>query len=478
MPDRLSALDASFLYLEDHTTPMHVGGVAVFRRPRSGFDYDTVLAFIERRLALVPRYRQKVMQVPGKLARPVWVDDQDFDITYHVRRSALPNPGKDEQLHDLTARLMSRTLDPARPLWEIYLVEGLSNDRVAVITKTHQAMVDGIGAIDIGQVILDASPKTKGSEPDELWMPRPEPSLSQLVVSAVTEAVQRPGEVVENVRSAVVDVTATVQKVTGALGGLASAVRAAAIPSKSGPLNAPTSTQRRFAIARARLDDFRAVRKVHGGTVNDVVLAVLSGALRSWLLSRGEVVTGSTTVRAMVPVSVRTEDTSAWEQYPDTSSLPVGSVGDRVSAYLVDLPVGEPNPTLRLHHVSHAMRAHAESGRSVAADALVKGAGFAPPTLHALGARVANGFSDRLFNVLVTNVPGPQVPLYAAGAKMVEMFPVVPLAKNQSLAIGVTSYDGGLYFGLNGDRDAMSDVDVLAAMIEESVEEMIGTVDA
>lgn len=478
MPDRLSALDASFLYLEDRTTPMHVGGVAVFQRPRSGFDYDSVLAFIDRKLALVPRYRQKVLQVPGKLARPVWVDDQDFDITYHVRRSALPRPGKDEQLLDLTARLMSRTLDPARPLWEIYLVEGLSRNRIAVITKTHQAMVDGIGAIDIGQVILDVSPKLRASEAEELWMPRPEPGRSELVLSAVTEAVQRPGEVVENARAAVVDVTATVQKITGALGGLASAVQAAARPTRSGPLNAPTSTQRRFAVARARLDELRAVRGEHGGTVNDVVLAVLSGALRSWLLSRGEVVSDSTTVRAMVPVSVRTEDTAAREQYPDTSSLPVGSVGDRVSAYLVDLPVGEPNPIVRLHHVSHAMRAHAESGRSVAADALVQGAGFAPPTLHALGARVANGFSDRLFNVLVTNVPGPQVPLYAAGAKMKEMFPVVPLAKNQSLAIGITSYDGGVYFGLNGDRDAMSDVDVLASMIEESVEEMSGTVEA
>jgi diacylglycerol O-acyltransferase len=478
MADRLSAHDASFLYLEDHTTPMHVGGVAVFRRPRSGFDYDNMLTLIDRRLAMVPRYRQKVMQVPGRLARPVWVDDQDFDITYHVRRSALPKPGNDEQLHDLTARLMSRKLDHTRPLWEIYLVEGLSKNRIAVITKTHQAMVDGIGAIDIGQVILDVSPSPTPPEADDLWMPRPQPSLAQLAVEAATEAVQRPGEVVENIRAAVVDATATAQKVAGALGGLASAVRAAAIPAPGGPLNAPTSTQRRFAVARALLDDFRAVRRVHGGTVNDVVLTVLSGALRSWLLSRGEAVSASTTLRALVPVSVRIDDAAAREHYPDTSSLPVGSVGNRVSAYLVDLPVGEPNPIVRLHHVSHAMRAHAESGQSVAADALVRLSGFAPPTLHALGARVANGFSDRLFNVLVTNVPGPQVPLYAAGAKMMEMYPVVPLARKQSLAIGVTSYDGGVYFGLNGDRDAMSDVDVLAAMIEESVEEMIGTVDA
>jgi WS/DGAT/MGAT family acyltransferase len=480
MSDRLSALDASFLYLEDHTTPMHVGGVAVFRKPRAGFDYDEVLSLIERRLQLVPRYRQRVMQIPGRLARPVWVDDQDFDITYHVRRSALPKPGRDEQLHDLTARLMSRKLDHTRPLWEIYLVEGLSKNRVAVITKTHQAMVDGSSAIDIGQVILDLTESPSASETDDLWMPRPAPGPTQLVAEAVTEAVQRPGEVVENVRASVADVTATARKITGALGGIASAVRAAAIPAPGGPLNSPTSTQRRFAVARARLDDLRAVRQMHGGTVNDVVLAVVSGALRNWLLSRGEVVSSSTTLRAMVPVSIQTNDVAAREEDTDdrNSGLSVGSVGNRVSAYLVDLPVGESNPAVRLHHVRHAMRAHAESGQSVAADALVQLSGFAPPTLHALGARVANGFSDRLFNVVVTNVPGPQVPLYAAGAKMVEMFPVVPLAKNQSLSIGVTSYDGGVYFGLNGDRDAMSDVDVLAAMIGESVDEMIGTVDA
>ncbi|SFT04059.1 WS/DGAT/MGAT family O-acyltransferase [Saccharopolyspora flava] len=478
MPDRLSAVDASFLYVEDYTTPMHVGGVAVFRRPRSDFDYEHLLSMIDRRLGLVPRYRQRVMEVPGSLARPVWVDDQDFDLTYHVRRSALPKPGNDDQLHDLVARLMSRKLDHTRPLWELYLVEGLSRNRLAIITKTHQAMIDGIGAIDIGQVIFDVRRNREIEDPDALWMPRPAPTVTQLLVEAATDAVQRPGEVVENVRAAMVDASATVQKVSRALGGVASAVRAAVVPAPSGPLNAPTSTQRRFAVAKAKLDDLRAVRRAHGSTVNDVVLAVVAGALRNWLLSRGEVVTPSTTLRAMVPVSVRSDDAEADAAYQDTASLPVGSAGNKVSAYLVDLPVGEGNPTMRLHQVSHAMRAHSESGQSVAADALVKVSGFAPPTLHALGARVANQFSDRLFNVLVTNVPGPQVPLYAAGARMMEMFPVVPLAKNQSLSVGVTSYNGALYFGLNADRDAMPDVGVLAAMIGEAVDEMIGTVDA
>ncbi|MBB4963203.1 WS/DGAT/MGAT family O-acyltransferase [Saccharothrix violaceirubra] len=454
MPDRLSALDASFLYLEDSTTPMHVGGVAVFRRPRSGFDYDRLVHLIERRLSFVPRYRRKVVHVPGRLARPVWVDDQDFDVTYHVRRSALPKPGTDRQLHDLVARLMSRPLDHARPLWEVYLVEGLARNRTAVITKTHQAMVDGLAAPEIGQVMLDVSPTPR--EPAEsLWMPEPAPSPAQLVVDALAEVVQRPGELVENVRSATLDTVATVRKVGNAVGGLASAVWSAATPAPGSPLNVRISPQRRFAVARTRLDDFRAIRGAHGGSVNDGVLAVLSGALRDWLLSRGEVVGSRTTIRAMAPMSVR---------------------GDEVAAYLVDLPVGEPNPVVRLHHVSHAMRAHRESGQSVAAQTLVRFSGFAPPTLHALGARAASSFSKRLFNVVVTNVPGPQVPLYAAGARMIEMFPVVPLAKNQALSIGVTSYDGDVYFGLNADRDAMPDVDVLAAMVEESVEELMGTV--
>jgi WS/DGAT/MGAT family acyltransferase len=232
-------------------------------------------------------------------------------------------------------------------------------------------------------------------------------------------------------------------------------------------LNVPITAGRRFAMARATLADLKLVRAAHGGTVNNVVLAVVAGALRSWLLSRGEMVTSGTTVRAMAPLSVRDEA---------TLDTPAGLAGGKVSAYLVDLPVGEPNPVLRLQHVAHAMKARSDAGQPVAADALVRLGGFAPPTLHALGARAASVFSQRIFNILVTNVPGPQVSLYAAGAKMLEMFPVVPLARNQAVAIGVTSYDGGVYFGLNVDRAAMPDVDTLARMVEESLEELLATV--
>jgi len=464
MADRLTALDASFLYLEQPTTPMHLGGVAVLRRPKSGFDHQRLIELIEQRLALVPRYRQKVKNVPAHLARPVWVDDPDFDIGYHVRRSALPKPGSDAQLHELVGRLMSRQLDRQRPLWEVYLVEGLAKNRIAIITKTHHAMVDGVRAMDIGQIMLDITP-TPRNAPEDLWLPRPEPGGLQLMVDAAGEAVQRPGEVVDNVRTAAMDAASTVRRVGIAVGGLFDALRTAMRAAPGSPLNVPISTQRRFAVARTALEDYKLVRAAHGGTVNDVVLAVVSGALRNWLLSRGEPVTGSTAIRAMAPVTVRGG--------PDAGAQPAGGT---VSAYLVDLPVGEPNAVVRLHHVSHAMRGHQDSGQSVGADVLVRLGGFAPPTMHALGARVANGFSQRIYNLVVTNVPGPQVPLYAAGARLLEMFAVVPLSKNQGLSIGVTSYDGGVYFGLNADRDALTDVDGLASMIEESLEELTGTV--
>jgi diacylglycerol O-acyltransferase len=463
MADRLSPLDVSFLYMETPTTAMHVGGVAVFEPPDEGFDYDRLVELISQRIALVPRYRQKVRFIPGHLANPVWVDDEDFDITYHVRRSALPKPGTDAQLRELVGRLQGRQLDRSRPLWEIYLVEGLAGGRVGVITKTHHAMVDGVSAVDIGTVILDLTPEPREVPADD-WRPGREPGAASLVVGAVTDLVKRPTQAVDTARAAVVDARATVGKAATIAGGMLSSVASMARPAPDSPLNVRIGEQRRFGMARTDLDDYKRVRKAHGGTVNDVVLATVAGALRSWLLTRGESVKPTTTIRAMVPVSVRSEGQE-------------GQLGNRVSSYFVDLPVGEGNAVMRLHQVSFAMRGHKESGQAVGADAIVQLSGFAPPTLHSLGARVASGFTRRLFNLVVTNVPGPQFPLYAAGARMLEMYPVVPLAKGQAVSIGLTSYDGGVYYGLNADRDAMPDVDVLAGLIEESLAELVGTVD-
>ena len=463
MTDRLAPLDVSFLYLEEATTPMHVGGVAIFQAPeQDSFDHDKLVSLIEQRIGLVPRYRQKIKWVPGHLASPVWVDDSHFDLAYHIRRSALPRPGSEAQLHELVGRLMSRRLDRGRPLWEMYLVEGLTGGRIALIYKTHHAMVDGVSAVDIAQVILDLTPEPR-KVPQDAWAPHPEPKPVDLVVEAVTDFIRQPTELIEAIRNGVNDATATAVKIACHAGGLLAYARTAVRPPPETPLNVDIGEQRRFAVARTELDDYKRVRKMHGGTVNDVVLATVAGALRSWLMTRGEPVNGKTVIRAMVPVSVRTQN----EQ---------GGLGNRVSSYFVDLPVGEPDPLRRLREVNFTMRTHKEAGQSVGADVLVRLSGFAPPTLHSMGARAASGLSRRLFNVVVTNVPGPQFPLYAGGARMLEVFPVVPLAKGQALSIGLTSYNGGVYYGLNADRDAMRDVDVICQLIEESLAELVDTV--
>ncbi|MCZ2816446.1 WS/DGAT/MGAT family O-acyltransferase [Modestobacter sp. VKM Ac-2984] len=456
MVERLTALDASFLYLEEPGTPMHVGAVLVLECSSGTLDHDALIELVRARLPLVPRYRQKVLEVPGHLANPAWVDDPDFDVTYHVRRSALPRPGTEEQLLDLVARLTARPLDLSRPLWEMYLVEGLAGDRTAVVTKTHPALVDGLGAIDIGQVILDPDPEADPAPAASgEWRPRRPPGSAALVWEAVEEYLQRPSAVLETARTAAGDLRATATRFAGVAGGLVTAVaRTAVSPAPVSPLNAPIGRQRRVAVARADLADLRLVRKAHGGTVNDVLLTSVTGALREWLLSRGEPVVGSSSVRALVPVSVRAEEDGG---------------ANEVRSFLVDLPVGEPNPRVRLARISFAMRGLAPSGQSVGADTLSALSGFAPPTLHALGARAASGLSRRLFNLVVTNVPGPQVPLYAGPARMVEVYPVVPLVRGQGLAIGLTSYDGTVYFGLNADRDSVSDVDDLADLIEQEI---------
>ncbi|MCW2706581.1 MAG: diacylglycerol O-acyltransferase [Frankiales bacterium] len=465
--DRLSGVDVSFLYMETPSTPMHVGGVCVLEPPAGeAFDYDRLVELITQRIGLVPRYRQKVRTVPGRLANPVWVDDEDFDVTYHVRRSALPKPGTREQLKELVARLQSRPLDRSRPLWEIYLVEGLEGGpgggpRVGIITKTHHAMVDGVSAVDIGTVLLDLEP-TPREVPEDDWQPRKEPDFIHLVAGAVIDLVTRPTAALDTARAAVTDVRATASRVGSVAGGVLSQAKLMARPAPETPLNVTIGEQRRFGTADTELEDYKRVRKAHGGTVNDVVLATVSGALRTWMLTRGEKVRPTTVVRAMVPVSVRADAEK-------------GELGNRVSSYFVDLPVGEGSAVMRLHQVSFAMRGHKESGSAVGAEALVQLTGFAPPTIHALGARTASVMTRRLFNLVVTNVPGPQFPLYAAGARMLAMYPVVPLAKNQAVSVGLTSYDGGVFYGLNADRDAMPDVDVLAACIEESLAELVGS---
>lgn len=470
MTDRLSATDAAFLYAEDSSTPLHVGGVVILdpaaqeseSAARRAFSYTEIVELIESRLSLVPRYRQRVRFVPGRLARPVWVDDERFDITYHVRRSALPKPGTMQQLDELVGRLISRPLDRDRPLWEVYVIEGLQDGRVALVNKTHHAMVDRIGAVDVAAAILDLSRRPRRL-PEQPWIPAPAPGSVDLVVDAVADMASRPTEALDVLRLAAVDVQSTLRRV-GQVGGAVLEVARRTVRPPRSVLNVTKSGQRRFATFRADLADFRAIRAVHSGSINDVVLTVITGALRTWLLSRGEAVTTTTTLRALVPMSVRTA--------PGEEDAPA-EVGAPVTSYLVDLPVAEPNPVMRLHQVSFAMGAHLESGRQVGADALVELGRFAPPTLHALGARVAGQLSGRTYNVLITNVPGPQVPLFAGGWPVTGMYPVAPLGQGQALAVGVTSYNGGVFFGFTADRDAIPDVEEFAGHIGEAVEELM-----
>jgi diacylglycerol O-acyltransferase len=461
--ERLSSADVAFLYLERRTIPQHVGGLAIFAAP-GGFDYDRLVRLLEERISLAPRYRQKLRNVPAKLANPVWVDDPNFDITYHVRRSALPRPGTDAALLEFCARIQSRLLDRDRPLWEMYLVEGLRGDRVAVVTKTHPSMVDGHGGIDITQVLLDESPEPRRTVA-ALWMPEREPSALRLAADAVCGAVRRPAALADAVRLSSRDARSTVTWLTGSVSGLASAATGALVgaarPSRGSPLRTTLGQHRRIAVERTKLADFRLVRERCGGTVNDVVLAVVTGALRSWLLSRGETLAAATSVRALVPVGMNSDESPGWTK------------ASRVTGLLVDLPVGEPDALRRLAQIQYAMAAHSTSGIPVGADALVGLSGFAPPTLHSLGARAANGLTRRMYSVAVTNVPGPQQPLYAAGAQMMEMFPILPLNEGQALSVALTSYDGGVYFGVNADRDAMPDVAAVASWLGSSLGDLV-----
>ena len=455
MVERLTTLDTSFLYLDEPGAPLHVGGVLVLESPPGGL--ETLEALVRARLPLVPRYRQRVVQVPGHLARPVWADDAAFEPSHHIRRSALPRPGTEAQLLEMVSRVTSRPLNRDRPLWEMYLVEGLTGDRVAVVTKTHPALIDGLSAIDIGQVLLDVTPDAPVPEPDD-WHPRPAPGWPALLGQALGEYVRRPSTVVDTARVAVTDVRSTGARVASGVGDVLRAARSAAFPAPQSPLNSTSGPQRKVAVARADLDQVKRVRAAHGGTVNDVLLTVVTGALREWLLSRGEPVVSATSVRALVPVSVRGQDAAP---------------GGPVSSHLVDLPVGEPNPRVRLSRLSFAMRGVVQDSQSVRADTLVALTGFAPPTLHALGVRAARSLSRRLFNLVVTNVPGPQVELYVAGSRMLEVFPVVPLVRGQGLSIGMTSYDGRIYFGLNADQGIVGDVDLLADLIEQEVGQLL-----
>ena len=465
MVTRLSTADASFYRLENTATPMYVGSLSILRRPRSGLSYETLLATVEQRLPQIPRYRQKVREVTFGLAKPVWIDDPDFDITYHIRRSALPSPGSDEQLHELIARLAARPLDKSRPLWEMYLVEGLAKNRIALYTKSHQALINGMGALELNHVIADRT-RRPPAFPEDIWVPERDPGSTRLMIGAIGDWIGGPGAQLRAVGSSLAGlVTSSSQLVDAGRRVLDIARTAARGTAPSSPLNATVSRNRRFTVARGKLDDYRAVRARYECDINDVVLAVVTGALGNWLMSRGEAVSSTATVRALAPLSVYAD-----EQLDSTGP---GQAMSEVTPFLVDLPVGEGNAVVRLSQIAHATESNPGASSRVDARTIVTLSGFAPPTLHAMGIRVATSFSARLFNLLITNAPGAQSQMYIAGTKLLETYAVPPLLHNQALAISVTSYNGILYFGINADRDAMSDIDLLPGLLGQALDELL-----
>jgi diacylglycerol O-acyltransferase / wax synthase len=460
MSQRLRARDLTFLAEESASTPLHNATVEIFDPADSGFDYQRLVALIGDRVSFVPRYRQRVQSVPGRLANPVWVDDPHFDLGFHVRRSALPRPGTMDQLRELVARIVSRPLDRHRPLWEVYFVEGLADGLVAVLSKSHQALVDGIETVDLGQVLLDVGAEKRILGNDE-WRPPRRPTPTALVVSAVRESVQRPGLVLETLRSNAGSARRTAEAAANRAGAISSALTNRRPPET--PISGELSQQRRFVAVRTDLAAYRKVRRAHDGTINDVILATITGGLRGWLMTRAESLAGLRQIKAVVPVSVIDEE------------LEATSLGSQIAAHLVSLPVGEPSAVVRLHQVSYSFQAHKETGRAVAANRLAGIAGFAPATFHAIGSRVAADELRRGAQISITNVPGPQSSLYAAGARMLETYPVHPLTRDHALAIGVTSYDGAVYYGITADRDLLPDADVLGQCITEALDELLET---
>jgi WS/DGAT/MGAT family acyltransferase len=348
-----------------------------------------------------------------------------------------------------------------------------------VITKTHHSMVDGAAAIDIAEVLLDASAEPRRTV-GVLWMPEPEPSDVKLVGEALLTLALRPAALADAVWLSTGGARSKAAWLTGAASAVGAVVAGALKPARPSPFRAGPGQHRRIAITRTRLEDFRRVRRGLGGTVNDAMLATVAGALRNWLLSRGEAMRPLTMVRALVPVSV------AGDGAVNVAGDVLGENGEstsRVTGLLVDLPVGERDPVARLFHVQQAMSEHTHTrgpgaGSPVGAEVLVALSGFAPPTLHALGARAANGLTRRAYSLAVTNVPGPQLPLYAAGARLTEMFPILPLNEGEALSIAWTSYDGGVFFGLNGDRDAVPDIAALASFVVAALAELVDAASA
>jgi diacylglycerol O-acyltransferase len=453
--DRLTSIDATFLHQEGPASHMHIGAVLVFEGPPPAF--EDYLRHVAGRLHLVPRYRQKLATPPFQTGRPLWIDDPDFNLEYHVRHTALPEPGGEEQLFLLAARIASQRLDRARPLWESWLVEGLEGDRFALIFKTHHSLVDGVSGVDLATVLLDLERRPPPEGDPEPWRAHREPSSADLVLAGARGFLGTGVHLLERALEAAADPAGTVAKVAEAAEGIGELVWAILNPAPETPLNVEIGPHRRFAVARHELDAYREIKNQLGGTVNDVVLTVVAGALGRWLDSRG-VRTPGLQLRALVPVSVRTDKQRH-------------TLGNQLTAMRGPLPVYIADPVARLRYISRAMDGLKESKQAVAASTIARVNNLAPPTILAQASRLQ--FSTRLFNLLVTNIPGPQFPLYVLGRELKDLFPVAFLPAHHALAVAIMSYNGGIDYGLLGDYDAMYDLDVVKAGIDQALAELL-----
>lgn len=453
--ERLSALDAAFLEIEDENAPLHVGAVAVFdpgplSLPDGGFDIDRFRRFVES--VLHPRYRQRIERIPWT-RDPIWVDDPSFNLHYHVRHLSLPRPGDERLLKRLAGHVMSLPLDHRRPLWELWVVEGLEDNRFAILSKAHHCMVDGVGSADLMTASMQLQPDATFPEPKP-WLPRPAPGALELATDELARRLGRGAAALRSLSEAAIHPLRAVSTLRGVADGLGAALGASLHRTSPTPLNVAIGPHRRFDWLRYELADVKAVKSRLGGTVNDVVLANVAGALRCFLSRRGENV-GQLDFRAMVPVNVRRKEDA-------------GSVGNRVSMLAAPLPLDEPDPRRRLARVVETTSALKASKLSEGIETIEEIGEWGLSRLFAQVSRLTA--LSRPFNVVVTNVPGPQIQAYLLGCPLSAAYPLVPLYKNQAVGIALFSYQGGLFWGLNADWDAVPDLHDLADALREDFE--------
>ena len=456
--DRLTALDTSFLDLEGPNVHMHVGSVGIFEpgplaSDDGGLDFERIAERVEFDLRRAPRFRQRLAYVP-LVNHPVWVDDERFNLLYHLRHTSLPLPGDARRLKRLVGRIMSQELDTTKPLWELWFVEGLEGGRFAVISKVHHALIDGISGVDLLAAFMGPDEDYEPEIHDYRWIPRPAPSGLSLLGDELARRATLPARVARGLSRALGRPRDSLDTLSHAGGGFAEALSSTLQPASETPLNVPIGPHRRFDWTRFDLDVVREVKNKLGGTINDVVLACVAGAVRSHLAAHRVPLEGID-FRAMVPVSTRQPEQQ-------------GKLGNRVSMLVAHLPVDEPDPRRRLERVIDETSHLKESGQAEGAEALEEIGDWTATGLLTRFARMSA--ERRSYNMVVTNVPGPQFPVFLSGARMTASYPLVPLFDNMALGVALFSYDGGLYWGFNADWDVVPDLHDFVLAIEREFE--------